>query len=215
MRVRSGLRGLNRTRIRIWQTWEFGAVATTIVELEALFKEIGWKYKLSVENGNPKEGYVYAGFPTKEYKDKDGDNYIGILFTVQENGELIKVVVPKLYSCINTAHRRAFFEVAIRKTFEKKLCFFDYDHRDGEIRMILDLPLEDASITIKQIKRIVHSMVRLIDGNDAVVRAAVEEGRLPLIDYKSDIQHEISKMDPDQQLELLIDIKRRNSSKPS
>jgi hypothetical protein len=190
-------------------------VATTIVELETLFKEIGWKYKLSVDDNKASEGYIYAGFPTKEYRDKDGDNYIGILFTVQEDGELVKVIVPKLYNCINTAHRRAFFEVAIRKTFEQKLCFYDYDHRDGEIRMILDLPLEDARITIGQIKRIVHSMVRLIDTNDAVVRAAVEEGRLPLIDYKSDIQHEISKMDPDQQLELLIDIKRRNSGKAS
>lgn len=185
-------------------------MATTLQELEALFDQIGWKYKTRQESGNSKEGYLYAGFPTQTYKDADGDQYVSILFSVQENGELIKVIVPKLYNCINPLHRRAFFEVAIRKTFEKKLCFFDYDHRDGEIRMLLDLPLEDASVTEKQIKRIVKSLLTLIDANDESVRGAVERGELPFLDYKADLNHEISKMSPDQQLELLVEIKRRS-----
>jgi hypothetical protein len=105
-------------------------------------------------------GYLYAGFPTQRYKDADGDLYVSVLFYVQARGELIKIIIPKLYSCINPLHRRAFFEVTVRKTFEKKLCFFDYDHRDGEIRMVVDLPLEDASVTEKQIKRIIRKTRR-------------------------------------------------------
>lgn len=189
------------------------AVATTIAQLEILLDDIGWKYKSHPSDNNAKEGYIYSGFPTKEYKDKDGDNYASVLFSVQENGELIKFIIPKLYNCIDRNYRRAFFEVAIRNSFEKKLCFYDYDHRDGEIRMIVDMPLEDASITKQQITRIVKALLKLIDTNDKTVRAAVEEGRLPLIDYKSDLSHEISKMDPDQQLELLVEIKRRNQGK--
>ncbi|RTE67759.1 hypothetical protein EH243_02080 [Amphritea opalescens] len=183
-------------------------MATSFKQLEALLDDIGWKYK-----SNPNDsggGYIYSGFPTKVYKDKDGDHYATVLFSVQENGELIKFIVPKLYNCVDRNNRKAFFEVAIRKSFEKKLCFYDYDHRDGEIRMIVDFPLEDASLTKQQVIRVVKALITLIDTNDQDVRAAVEEGRLPLLDYKSDLSHEISKMNSDQQLELLVEIKRRN-----
>jgi hypothetical protein len=123
---------------------------------------------------------------------------------------MVKVIIPKLYKCIHPVYRKAFFETAIRKTYEKKLCVYDYDHRDGEIRMVLDIPLEDAVLTEKQIKRIVSGTVRLVDVNDCDIRAAVEHGRLPVIDYQSDLTYEISKMTVDQQLELLVDIKKRS-----
>lgn len=185
-------------------------MATTLKELESLFDSIGWKYKCRQDNDNSAEGYLYSSFPTKQYRDNDGDSVVTFVFNVQESGELIKIVVPRLYSCINPIYRRAFFEVAIRKTFEKKLCFYDYDHRDGEIRMLLDLPLEDASLTERQIKRIMRAMLNHIDANDEAVRGAVERGELPFIDYKADLNHEITKLTPDQQLELLVEIKRRN-----
>gem|GEM_PF-2136623 len=184
-------------------------LATTLNELEVLFQSIGWKYKCRQEEGSS-EGYLYSSFPTKHYRDVDGDSVVTFIFNVQESGELIKVVVPRLYTCINPQFRRAFFEVAIRKTFEKKLCFYDYDHRDGEIRMLFDLPLEDSKLTERQIKRIVQAMLMHIDANDDAVRGAVENGELPFIDYKADLSHEITKLSPDQQLELLVEIKRRN-----
>lgn len=187
-------------------------MATTLDELEALFQAIGWKYRCQRKGEPGVEGYLYASYPTEKYRDADGDTVVTLVFNVQESGELIKVLVPQLYSCINPLYRRAFFEVAIRKTFEKKLCFYDYDHRDGEIRMLLDLPLEDARLTERQLKRIVQSMLRLIDTNDEAIRGAVERGELPLIDYQADLTHEINRLSPDQQLELLVEIKRRNQA---
>ncbi|SEG75153.1 hypothetical protein [Marinobacterium lutimaris] len=185
-------------------------MATTLKELEALFQSIGWKYESRQDNPDSVEGYLFSSFPTKTYRDADGDSVVTFVFNVQEKGELIKIVVPRLYSCVNPHFRRAFFEVAIRKTFEKKLCFYDYDHRDGEIRMLVDLPLEDTQITERQVKRVLRAMLMHIDGNDEAVRAAVEQGELPFIDYKADLTHEISSLSPDQQLELLVEIKRRN-----
>lgn len=185
-------------------------MATTLQSLETLFQSIGWKYKAKPSQASGNEGYLYSAFPTKEYRDADGDSMVTFIFNIQEEGELLKVVVPRLYACINPHFRRAFFEVAIRKTFEKKLCFFDYDHRDGEIRMLLDLPIEDSELTERQIKRIVQSMLTHIDSNHEAVHAAVEKGVLPFIDYKADLTHEISKLSPDQQLELLVEIKQRN-----
>ena len=184
-------------------------MATTLNELIELLDKLGWKHKPKPSEKKENEGTVYTGFPTETYLDKDGDKFINVVFSVQEGGELIKIITPHLYECIHSVHRKAFFETAIRKTYEKKLCFYDYDHRDGEIRMVLDIPLEDAKLTEKQIKRVVSGMVRLVDVNDADIRAAVEEGRLPVTDYQSDLRHEISKMSVDQQLQLLVDVKKR------
>lgn len=185
-------------------------MATTLDALESLFQSIGWKYQKHEDAQDSRNGYLYSAFPTQHYRNADGDSVVTFVFNVQEFGDLIKIIIPRLYNCINPQFRRAFFEVAIRKTFEKKLCFYDYDHRDGEIRMLLDLPLEDALVTEKQLKRIVHSMLLHVDANDEAVRAAVEKGTLPFIDYKADLTHEISRLSPDQQLELLVEIKRRN-----
>ena len=184
-------------------------MATTFDELIGILDKLGWKHKPKPSEKKEHEGTVYTGFPTETYLDSDGDKFINVVFSVQESGELVKVLIPKLYECIHPGHRRAFFETAIRKTYEKKLCFYDYDHRDGEIRMVLDIPLEDARLTEKQIKRVVSSIVRLVDINDSDMRAAVEEGRLPVTDYQSDLRHEISKMTVDQQLQLLVDVKKR------
>ena len=187
-------------------------MATTLDELEALFQLIGWKYKCQKKDERGVEGYLYASYPTEKYRDADGDSVVTFIFNVQESGEMIKVLVPRLYSCINPVYRRAFFEVAIRKTFEKKLCFYDYDHRDGEIRMLLDLPLEDAKLTERQLRRIVQSMLLLIDANDEVVRAAVEQGERPFINYQADLIHEIGLLSPEQQLELLIQVKKKGGT---
>lgn len=189
-------------------------MATTLNELTRLLDNLGWKHRPTPSEKNGNEGKVYTGFPTETYLDADGDKFINIVFAVQEDGELVKVIIPRLYNCIHPGHRKAFFEAAIRKTFEKKLCFYDYDHRDGEIRMVLDIPLEDAVLTEKQIKRVVSGMVRLVDVNDSDIRAAVELGRLPVIDYQSDLSYEISQMSVDQQLQLLVNIKKssRDSS---
>jgi hypothetical protein len=191
-------------------------MATTLTALAKLLDNLGWKHKPKPAEKNDKEGRIYTGFPTESYLDSDGDKFINVVFSVQENGELVKIIVPRLYNCIHPGNRKAFFETAIRKTFEKKLCFYDYDHRDGEIRMVLDIPLEDAVLTEKQVKRIVSGMVRLVDVNDPDIRAAVEQGRLPVIDYQSDLSYEISQMSVDQQLQLLVDIKKssRESSAP-
>jgi hypothetical protein len=186
-------------------------VAISLKHLEGLLDSIGWKYQSRPKEGSDTEGFLQSGFPAQTYKDKDGDLYINVIFSVEENGELVKVIVPRLYNCIDRHYRKAFFEVAIRKTFEKKLCFFDYDHRDGEIRMIIDLPIEDNTLTAAQVQRVVRTLVRLIDTNDPDLRAAVEEGRLPLIDYKSDLSAEIANMSPDEQLELLVQIKQRKA----
>ena len=184
-------------------------MATTLNELGGLLDNLGWKYKPKPSETKEHEGTLFTGFPTESYLDSDGDKFVNVVFSVQEGGELVKVLVPRLYECIHPGHRRAFFETAIRKTYEKKLCFYDYDHRDGEIRMVLDIPLEDAQLTEQQIKRVVTSIVRLVDINDGDIRAAVEEGRLPVTDYQSDLSYEISKMSVDQQLELLVEIKKR------
>lgn len=185
-------------------------MATTLNELAEILDKLGWKYNSKPSEKKDNEGTIYTGFPTETYLDADGDKFINVVFSVQEGGELVKVLIPKLYECIHPGHRKAFFETAIRKTYEKKLCFYDYDHRDGEIRMVLDIPLEDAVLTEKQIKRVVSSTVRLVDINDNDIRAAVEDGRLPVTDYQSDLSYEISKMSVDQQLQLLVDVKKRS-----
>ena len=184
-------------------------MAISLTDIQTYMDGLSWKYKSNPKADSKTDGHLVTGFPTETYQDKDGDNYLSIAIAVDENGERIRFMTPALYNCKHPQFRKAFFEVAMSKALSLKLCHFDYDHSDGEIRMINEIPLEDGSFTAKQLERVIRAMVRLADNNHQDLYAAITTGALPMLDYKTDIAHEVSQMSTDDQLELLVEIKKR------
>ena len=53
---------------------------------------------------------------------------------------------------------------------------FEYDDSDGEIRAIIEFPLEDAELTRRQLLRAVQALVQIVDKYHPVIYKALREG---------------------------------------
>jgi hypothetical protein len=56
-------------------------------------------------------------------------------------------------------------------SWETKMLQWEYDPSDGEIRAIIEFPLEDSILTEKQFNRCLHGLIQLVD-NVAIPRLA-------------------------------------------
>jgi hypothetical protein len=145
-------------------------VATSISEIEQFFKEENLRYTLV-------EDYVRTSFITDNYRDQDGERSMFLVIKVEENGEYIKLISPHLYHCSGPT-APAVFRALLMICWKTKLLQFEYDDSDGEIRGIIEFPLEDALLTRKQLMRCVNGIVRIVDEYHVVIERAMETGQV-------------------------------------
>jgi hypothetical protein len=60
-----------------------------------------------------------------------------------------------------------------------KMVQFEYDADDGEIRAIIEFPLEDAALTSRQLMRCIHGLVKVMDRNHSTIIDAIKHGLTP------------------------------------
>ena len=105
------------------------------------------------------------------------DQSLGLVVALLENGEYIKVFAPKAY--VVEEHRAPVFALACAMIqWKTKMIQFEYDPSDGEVRPIIEFPLEDAELTQKQLLRCVSGIVQLVEEYDYVLREVQETGQI-------------------------------------
>lgn len=119
---------------------------------------------------------IVTGFGTKNYIDDDGDKNLGMIIQLEENGEFLKIFTPKCYSILEETNRAALMQTLLMVSWKTKMIQFEYDDSDGEVRAIIEYPLEDANLTRRQLLRSVQSLVQIVDKYHPVMYKALREG---------------------------------------
>ena len=57
-----------------------------------------------------------------------------------------------------------------------KLLKMEFDDRDGEVRAVIELPLEDTQLSLGQLSRCLTTLAYLIDRIDPLLRRTLKEG---------------------------------------
>jgi hypothetical protein len=122
---------------------------------------------------------IRTGFKTKSYRNPKGDDGVSIIIALEEDGEFIKVMAPRCYHYPAGDHKEALFQTLLMISWMTKMIQFEYDKDDGEIRAIIEFPLEDAILTDKQLLRCLHALAQMVDEHDHLIRGAMEHGQLP------------------------------------
>ena len=90
---------------------------------------------------------------------------------------------------------------------------FEYDPSDGEIRAMVEFPIEDGKVTAKQLRRILGGFPYIVDEYDEMIRTAIEQGKFaPKKEDDDGIRELLSAMGelgPEGLKELMEEIKRR------
>jgi hypothetical protein len=146
------------------------AVATDLATLEGFLTEEGLKYSVHGD-------YIRTSFATDVYRDQDGDGSVFIIARMDEEGEYFKLLAPNLYNYPPDGPSRAeVFRVLLGVCWRSKLIKYEYDERDGEIRAIIEFPLEDSAITKRQFLRCLNGLVQIVDEYHPAIESAINGG---------------------------------------
>lgn len=115
---------------------------------------------------------VVMSWTTERYRDPDtGDKSAFIVVRLEEEGRFIKVFSPQCFRS-EVPHKLAFLEALLGICWRTKLLQFEFDASDGEVRAMVEWPIEDSTLTWKQIHRAILALVLLLDKyHDLVVKA--------------------------------------------
>ncbi len=144
-------------------------MAMTIEEVEALLTEIGFRFQRGPR------AQVGMRFGMKQYLDRDGDKDLLVLVDLLENGEYLKVFAPMAFKATGD-HADAFLRACSMVQWRTKLIQFEFDATDGEIRPIVEFPLEDGKVTRKQLERCIVGLAGIIDEYYPVLVRALKDG---------------------------------------
>ncbi|PSB18485.1 hypothetical protein C7B65_15440 [Phormidesmis priestleyi ULC007] len=128
-------------------------MGATLEQIAGFLDNKDWKYRL-----DPEESRILTGVY--------GENIEDFLIVIQldEDGEFFEIFAPRVLAGVKDhPHKTAILQTMLCISWETKMLQWEYDPSDGEIRAIIEFPLEDAILTERQFYRCLHSLVQLVD----------------------------------------------------
>jgi len=128
-------------------------MAVNVQEIGEYLDQLGWDYRIDEE-----EERIVTGV--------EGDNVEDFLIVVQldEDGKFFRVFAPQVLSGVKDhPHKAAILQTMLVISWETKMLQWEYDPSDGEIRAIIEFPIEDSTLTEKQFNRCLSGLVQLVD----------------------------------------------------
>ncbi|MEB3357505.1 MAG: hypothetical protein VKK04_12325 [Synechococcales bacterium] len=128
-------------------------MAATLQQIAAYLENGGWNYRIDEEESRILTG-VYADHV---------ENFL-IVAQLEENGEFFKLFAPRVLAGVKDhPHKEAILQTMLSISWETKMLQWEYDPSDGEIRAIIEFPLEDSTLTERQFNRCLHGLVQIVD----------------------------------------------------
>lgn len=128
---------------------------------------------------------LLLGSGTRRYRSPEGYEGVFLIIELAEDGEYFKLFAPKAYQAVGP-HVDAFLQSCMVIQWRTKLVQFEYDPSDGEIRPIIEFPLEDNKLTAKQLLRCIIGLVQIVDEYYEPLKRALDDG----VAYKGPSQDE-------------------------
>jgi hypothetical protein len=95
-----------------------------------------------------------------------GDNLDRFLIVIQldEDGEFFKLFAPDILPGVqHHVYKDVILQTLLGISWETKMLQWEYDATDGEIRAIIEFPLEDSTLTERQFYRCLTALVEIVD----------------------------------------------------
>ena len=148
-------------------------MATTCAQIQSYFDDAGLKYE--VRDGGE---CILTGFATDQYTNPRGQKGLMVLIELREDGRYIRVSAPMAYRYKEGPHKLAVLQALLMVQWKTKLVQFEYDESDGEIRPVVEFPLEDAPLGREQFQRCVSGLVQIVDHYHPVIQGAIDSGKI-------------------------------------
>ena len=147
-------------------------MAATVPEVTQFLDELDLTYNVTERDD------IVLTFTTETYHDMDGEPRLLLVIRLEEEGEYFKLFAPEAFAVTDGVHLDAFLRACAIVQWRTKLIQFEFDERDGEIRPIVEFPLEDAPLTQSQVRRCIVGMVQLLEEFYPTLDRALSHGEV-------------------------------------
>jgi hypothetical protein len=128
-------------------------MGANLQQIAKYLDNLGWDYRFDDEADR-----IITGV--------EADNLEDFLIVVQldEDGKFFRVFAPQVLAGVRDhPHKAAILQTMLAISWETKMLQWEYDPSDGEIRAIIEFPLEDSLLTEKQFNRCLSGLIQLVD----------------------------------------------------
>ena len=150
-------------------------MATDFNVIKSYLKDEGYSFIHS----NDSE-YIETSIKTENYRNDDSAKSLSLFIKLEEDGKFIKVLAPYVYRCAlksGSNRKAALFQALLQICWKTKMVQFEYDSDDGEIRAIIEFPLEDTPLSKSQLVRVMSTLSSVVDlYHEEIVKALTVDG---------------------------------------
>lgn len=158
-------------------------MAATIPQICGFLEEFDLKYRVLED-----DTAIAIGFGVDEdettYRDKDGDPHVQLVIRLVEDGEFLAIFAPMAWCLDGCDHVPAVMTAFIGIQSQFKMIRFDFDSADGEVRPNIELPIEDAELSSRQLHRAIAGLLQVLQRFDPVIRNAMKTGIVSFTDVE-------------------------------
>ncbi|MBA3923528.1 MAG: hypothetical protein H0X31_18270 [Nostocaceae cyanobacterium] len=145
-------------------------MGANLQQIAKYLDNLGWDYQIDEEAER-----IVTGVHSENI-----DDFL-IVVQLDEDGEFFRVFAPQVLAGIQDhPYKEAILQTMLFISWETKMLQWEYDPSDGEIRAIIEFPLEDSTLTERQFNRCLSGLVQIVD-NVAMPRLneVMETGKDP------------------------------------
>ncbi|MFM8578087.1 MAG: hypothetical protein ACKOCN_04710 [Planctomycetaceae bacterium] len=118
------------------------------------------------------------------YRDRDGDPHVQLIVRLVDEGEFVAIFAPMAWCLDGCEHVPAVMTAFIAIQSQFKMIRFDFDSADGEVRPNIELPIEDAELSSRQLHRAIAGLLQVLQRFDPVIRNAMKTGIVSFTDVE-------------------------------
>ena len=127
-------------------------MGTTLNQISAYLDQQNLKYRKQ-----PDKSRILVEVDLKQEKD------LLIVAQLDEDGRFFKLFAPEVLCGVKEhPYKGAILQTMLSISWETKMLQWEYDPFDGEIRAIIEFPLEDSALTAQQFYRCYKGLVEIV-----------------------------------------------------
>jgi len=128
-------------------------MAVHLKQIAKYLDNLGWEYRIDED-----EERIITGVEAQNLED------FLIVVQLDEDGKFFRLFAPQVLGEVKDhPHKEAILQTMLAISWETKMLQWEYDPSDGEIRAIIEFPLEDSTLTERQFNRCLSGLVQIVD----------------------------------------------------
>lgn len=128
-------------------------MGANLKQIAQYLDNLGWDYRFDDE-----EDRIITGVEADHLED------FLIVVQLDEEGRFFRVFAPQVLVGVQEhPYKGTILQTMLAISWETKMLQWEYDPSDGEIRAIIEFPLEDSILTEKQFNRCLSGLIQIVD----------------------------------------------------